>query len=122
MRVGSLGAVAAVAAIAAWGSPQAAHADLMFTLADCNSGLGCGTGNDFGTVTLHQVATDVVSVEVDLAPGVTWAKTALAGFEFNLSSSITNPQLSGVSPLWIPQSGAPLTGLNGDGMGSFPYQ
>jgi hypothetical protein len=26
-------------------------ATLQFTLADCNNGLGCGTGNDLGTVT-----------------------------------------------------------------------
>jgi hypothetical protein len=100
-----------------------ARADLTFTLTTCNSslaGLGCVSG-DYGTITLHQVNTNVVSVDVDLATNVTWASSGLAGFEFNLSG-VSGATLSSVSALWTPQSGAPSSGLNGDGMGTFNSQ
>jgi hypothetical protein len=56
--------------------------------ADCNNGAGCSpaTGNNFGTVTITDVAANVVSVDVDLWNSFTWAKTGLIGFAFNLVS------------------------------------
>jgi hypothetical protein len=58
--------------------------------ADCNNGAGCSpaTGNNFGTVTITDVATNVVSVDVDLWNSFTWAKTGLIGFAFNLVSGL----------------------------------
>jgi hypothetical protein len=101
--------------------PTDARADLTFTLTTCNASLGCGSGHNYGTITLHQATTNVVSVDVDLAPNVTWANSGLAGFEFNLSG-VLGATLSLVSASWTPQSGAPSSGINGDGMGTFNSQ
>jgi hypothetical protein len=45
-----------------------------------------GDGHNFGTVTITDVATNLVSVDVDLWNSFTWAKTGFIGFAFNLAS------------------------------------
>jgi hypothetical protein len=119
LRGSVVGAATLFAAVA--GLPATSHADRIFTLTTCNASLGCGGANNFGTVTVHQVSTGVVSVDVDLATGVTWAATGLIGFEFQLASGLATPTLSNVSANWTPTSGNPLTSFNGDGMGAFQY-
>jgi hypothetical protein len=95
---------------------------LQFTLADCNSGLGCGTGANLGTVTITDVGANQVSVNAHLASGVTWISSGLIGFAFNLDFSSPVPTLSGVTASnWTPTSGNPLTSFNTDGMGSAQY-
>jgi hypothetical protein len=87
LRASLVGAAAVFAASVALPSVGQA-ASLQFTLADCNDGAGCSQqfGNNFGTVTITDVAANQVSADVDLSNSFTWAKTGLIGFAFNLAS------------------------------------
>ena len=62
-----------------------------YTLSACNGGLGCGTGNNYGTVTVTADGANTVKVDVDLASGVVWAGTGNSGFAFYV------PGISGVT-------------------------
>jgi len=113
--------------------PEAVRADsLQFQLTDCNTSAGCSpqTGNNFGKVTITDVSSGVVSVNVDLAPSYTWAASGLIGFAFNLGASFTGantPTFSGLTANWIGAASPPaapgtlLTAFNTDGMGSAQY-
>jgi hypothetical protein len=117
-----LSAAVFLATVAFAGAGQAD--EIQFTLTDCNTSSGCSpqTGNNFGTVSVTDVSTGVVKVDVDLAPSYTWAKTGLEGFVFNLTSGLPTPTLSGVTASnWTPTSGSPQTSFNSDGMGSGQY-
>jgi hypothetical protein len=126
LRASLMGAAALFAAGVALPSVGQA-ASLQFTLADCNDGAGCSQqfGNNFGTVTITDVAANQVSVDVDLADSFTWTKSGLIGFAFNLVAGFTGAntaQLSNVTATnWTPTSGSPLTDFNTDGMGSAQY-
>ena len=120
LRATITGAVAFLAMAGLSTAGQAAS--LQFTLVDCNSGLGCGTGNNLGTITITDVAANQVSVNAHLASGETWIGSGLIGFAFNLDFNSPVPTLSGVTtPNWSPTLGNPLTGFNSDGMGSAQY-
>ena len=62
-------AVAAITAIGTGLASLPAANAATYTLSACNGGLGCGTGNNFGTVTTSMDGTDTVKVDVDLAGG-----------------------------------------------------
>lgn len=100
-------------------------ATVQYQLTDCNDSSKCSPqfGNNFGTVTVTDVSSGVVAVNVDLAPSYTWARTGLTTFSFTLDPALTTaPALSLVtSPNWTPISGSPITGLNTDGMGAQQY-
>jgi len=109
--------VAALAALGLSVVAAPASADLIFTL---DSGSTLGSGN-YGTVTLHQVATDEVQVTVDLASNVTFVSTGLDTFAFTLDSSIptlTSGSFSNISPTGFTVD---LTANNSDGAGTFQY-
>ncbi|MBP7609702.1 MAG: hypothetical protein KA760_09390 [Steroidobacteraceae bacterium] len=101
-------------------------ATVQYQLSDCNDSATCSTqyGNSFGIVTVTDVSTGVVAVNVDLAPNHTWVRTGLATFSYTL-----DPALAGSTPIlslvtstnWTPISGSPLTNLNTDGMGAQQY-
>jgi hypothetical protein len=126
LRASLVGAAAVFAASVALPSVGQA-ASLQFTLADCNDGAGCSQqfGNNFGTVTITDVAANQVSADVDLSNSFTWAKTGLIGFAFDFVAGFTGantPQLSNVTATnWTPTSGSPLTSFNTDGMGRAQY-
>jgi hypothetical protein len=97
-------------------------ATVQFQLSDCNDSATCSTqyGNNFGIVTVTDVSTGVVAVNVDLAPSHTWARTGLTTFSFTLDPALTDtPSLSLVTATnWTPIL---LTNLNNDGMGAQQY-
>jgi len=99
------------------------YADV-FTLSVCNSGLGCGTGNNFGTVTVTNDGANTVKIDVDLASGVVWAGTGLVGFAMYLPGisapvNLTNAPAGSVLPsaFWTPNTNgaALLTSFDTDG-------
>ena len=100
-------------------------ATVQYQLSDCNDSATCATqyGNNFGIVTVTDVSTGVVAVNVDLAPSHTWARTGLTTFSFTLDPALTGtPSLSLVTATnWTPIAGSPLTNLNTDGMGAQQY-
>ena len=97
-------------------------ATVQYQLSDCNDSATCSTqyGNNFGIVTVTDVSTGVVAVNVDLAPSHTWARTGLTTFSFTLDPALTDtPSLSLVTATnWTPIL---LTNLNTDGMGAQQY-
>ena len=116
-------AVAGIAAIStSLASLPAANA-ATYTLSACNGGLGCGTGNNFGTVTVTADGANTVKIDVDLASNVVWAGTGLVGFAFYLPGisgvTLTNAPAGSVLPgsLWTPNTNgaALLTTFNTDG-------
>ena len=97
-------------------------ATVQFQLNDCNDSATCSTqyGNSFGIVTVTDVSSGVVAVNVDLAPSHTWARTGLTTFSFTLDPALAGkPSLSQVTATnWTPVL---LTDLNNDGMGAQQY-
>ena len=97
-------------------------ATVQFQLSDCNDSAKCSTqfGNNFGIVTVTDVSSGVVAVNVDLAPSHTWARTGLTTFSFTLDPTLAGtPSLSQVTETnWTPVL---LTDLNNDGMGVQQY-
>ena len=95
-------------------------ATVQFQLSDCNDSATCSTqyGNNFGIVTVTDVSSGVVAVNVDLAPSHTWARTGLTTFSFTLDPALTDtPSLSlDTATNWTPIAGSLLTNLNTDGM------
>ena len=74
-RFGFLSVISFVGVLVGTGLPHPAFADLVYTLNydDCTGGCGNGQGtsnNNFGTVDLHQVNSNTVSVTVTLNEGV----------------------------------------------------
>jgi hypothetical protein len=116
----------AVAAIAAIGSvlasSPAAYA-VTYTLSACNGGLGCGTGNNFGTVSVTADGANTVKIDVDLAANVVWAGSGLIGFAFYLPGvtgvTLTNVPAGSVLPsaFWTPNTNGAglLTSFETDG-------
>jgi len=101
-------------------------ATVQYQLSDCNNSAVCSPqlGNNFGIVTVTDVSSGVVAVNVDLAPNHTWARTGLTTFSFTLDPALagSTPTLSLVTPTnWTPILGSPLTDLNTDGMGAHQY-
>ncbi len=94
-----------------------ASADLIFTL-DSASSLGSG---NYGTVTVHQVATDEVSVTVDLASGVGFVNTGLQPFTFSLDSGIAALSASNFSNLTTGFAFNTTSPISNDGAGTFQY-
>lgn len=94
-----------------------ASADLIFTL---DSGSTIGSGN-YGTVTVHQVATDEVSVTVDLASGVGFVNTGLQPFTFSLDSSIPTLTAASFSNLTTGFALNATSPISNDGAGTFQY-
>lgn len=94
-------------------------ATVSYQLTDCNTSSGCTPqlGNNFGTVTVTDVAGGV-SVNVNLEGNYWWARTGLTTFSFTLASGLPMPALSGVSANWETTLD---TSLNTDGMGSQQY-
>lgn len=116
-------AIAALAAVTVGLASPAAYAST-FTLSACNSGLGCGTGNNFGTVTVSADGANTVKIDVDLATNVVWAGSGLVGFAFDLSGITGNVTLTNVpagsvlpSSFWTPNTNGAtlLTSFDTDG-------
>jgi hypothetical protein len=119
---------AALAALLAGGlfAVAPARADLIFDLNQdfCTGGCGPGGGAVFGTVTLHDVSTGVVNVEVKLndPPSAGFVSTGQAGtFAFDLTGN-PNIVVSNLTSGWVTVN---TTG-NGfsqhmDGAGFFEY-
>jgi hypothetical protein len=94
-----------------------ASADLMFAI---NDGSTVGAG-DYGTVTVHQVDSDTVSVMLDLASGVGIVSTGLEPFTFSLDSSLPTLTSSDITSLTTGFALIRTSPLSNDGAGSFPY-
>ena len=107
------------------GTTATQGATVQYQLSDCNDSAKCSTqyGNNFGIVTVTDVSSGVVAVNVDLAPSHTWARTGLTTFSFTLDPALAGtPGLSLVTATnWTPIAGSPLTNLNTDGMGAQQY-
>ena len=107
------------------GTTATQGATVQYQLSDCNDSANCSTqfGNNFGIVTVTDVSSGVVAVNVDLAPSHTWARTGLTTFSFTLDPTLAGtPSLSLVTATnWTPLGGSPLTDLNTDGMGAQQY-
>ncbi|HEX6793913.1 MAG TPA: PEP-CTERM sorting domain-containing protein [Casimicrobiaceae bacterium] len=109
--------VAALSALGLSVVAAPASADLIFTL---DSGTTIGSGN-YGTVTVHQVATDEVSVTVDLASGVGFVNTGLQPFTFSLDNSIPALTSASFSNLTTGFALNPTSPISNDGAGTFQY-
>jgi PEP-CTERM motif len=78
----------AVGMAAAYAGP--AKADLIYTLNIDGCGSGCGGNIDYGTVTLHQVDVDTVSVTVNLSSGIEFVATGAGdSLVFNVDKAVT---------------------------------
>jgi hypothetical protein len=94
---------------------------IVFDLTSDHCTGGCGTP-PFGTVTVTQSGT-TVDITVDLATGITWAKTGAADFEefkFNATGVVLGDIT--VDQTFAGQTLAAETGaFNGDGTGNFSF-
>jgi hypothetical protein len=115
---GSLGAVALLAVTAGW--PTASHADFSLTLSNCNQSFGCtpDTGNNFGTVSVTNVAANEVQIQVSLASNFLFVDTGLTTFAFSLASGIGAASITNITPNDFASQIPPA---NTDGMGTFQY-
>lgn len=94
-----------------------ASADLMF---DINNGSTLGAG-DYGTVIVHQIAPNEVSVTFDLAAGVGIVNTGLEPFTFSLASGLPTLTSANITNLTTGFALDPNSPVSNDGAGSFQY-
>jgi hypothetical protein len=121
MKILSWAAVALGAGLCLAGG-NTAKADV-YTISDCSTGLGCGTGNNFGTVTTSNISGGV-EVSVKLAA----AEFFFGNFDPSIMwdlSGIPNAKITGVTNYtgFTPASGSTLTAgaFSPDGIGTYNY-
>jgi hypothetical protein len=104
------------------GAPKAAFAN-SYTISDCSGGLGCGVGNNFGTVTTQNIAGGV-EVSIALTPGNYFFGNFDPSVMWDLSG-ISSVTINGVTNYtgFAPPSGSTLTAgaVHPDGIGTFNY-
>jgi hypothetical protein len=99
-----------------------AKADL-YTISNCSTGLGCGTGNDLGTITTANI-TGGVEVTIQLTTGNFFQGTGNPSIMWSLSnnSSVT---INGITNYtgYLPASGSTLSAgsHSPDGIGTYTY-
>ena len=95
-----------------------ASADLTF---DINNGTSVGAG-DYGSVVVHQVDSDTVSVTYDLTgTGVGIVNTGLEPFTFNLAAGLPTLTSADITNLTSGFALDPNSPVSNDGAGSFEY-
>jgi hypothetical protein len=115
---------AAVAALMGFGAivglSSVARADV-YTITDCSGGLGCGTGNNFGTVTVTNIAGGV-DINIVLNPGNRFYANFSPSIMFDLSG-IPSVTYQNVPSNYTPASGGTQTAgsFSPDGIGTFNY-
>jgi hypothetical protein len=104
------------------GAPKAAFADL-YTISNCSTGLGCGSGNDLGTITTKNI-TGGVEVSIQLTAGNFFQGTGNPSIMWSLSNN-SSVQIDGVTNYtgYLPASGSILSAgsHSPDGIGTYTY-
>ena len=121
MRIKSISVASVLACGMAFvGFPAASYANT-YTISDCSNGLGCGTGNNFGTVTTTNIAGGV-DVSVTLATGTRFFANFSPSIMFDLSG-IPSVTYQSVPSNYTPASGGTQTAgsLSPDGIGTFNF-
>jgi hypothetical protein len=101
-------------------SAAVGHADT-YTISDCSNGLGCGTGNNFGTVTTSNI-TGGVDVSISLASGVRFYANFSPSIMFDLTG-IPSVTYGGTYTNYTPAPGGTQSAgsFSPDGIGTFNY-
>jgi hypothetical protein len=113
--------VSALAMSAALMSFSSASRADVYTITDCSNGLGCGTGNNFGTVTTTNISGGV-DVSVTLAAGVRFFANFSPSIMFSLSG-IPTVTYQNVPSNYTPASGGTQNAgsFSPDGIGTFSF-
>jgi hypothetical protein len=114
-----IGAVAGFAAIV--GLSNLARADI-YTISDCSNGLGCGTGNNFGTVTTSDISGGV-NVHIVLNSDVRFYANFDPAIMFSLAAGIGTVTFGGTYTNYTPVPGGTQLAsvFSPDGIGTFNH-